>query len=59
MGDDDNGLPSSLSDLKSVIISAEVLVSNAPVGSSASINDGSLTIALAIATRCFALRIVC
>ena len=40
--------PSSFSDLKSAMISPEVLVSNAPVGSSARIKDGSFTIALAI-----------
>jgi hypothetical protein len=35
------------------IISFQVLLSNAPVGSSANINFGSITKALAIATLCF------
>lgn len=38
---------------KTDIISSVVLLSSAPVGSSASITDGSLTIARAIAARCF------
>ena len=43
----------SLSRGKSAMISPEVLVSNAPVASSVRIKDGSFTIALAMATRCF------
>ena len=42
-----------LSALNKSIISAEVFVSSAPVGSSARITDGLLTIARAIATLCF------
>ena len=38
---------------KTDIISSVVLLSSAPVGSSASITDGLLTIARAIAARCF------
>lgn len=38
---------------KTDIISSVVLLSSAPVGSSTSITDGSLTIARAIAARCF------
>lgn len=46
-------LPDSFSFSKTDIISSVVLLSSAPVGSSASITDGSLTIARAIAARCF------
>lgn len=45
-------MPFLFKSLKSFITSFEVLESNAPVGSSAKITDGLLTIALAIATLC-------
>lgn len=52
-------LPDSFSFSKTDIISSVVLLSSAPVGSSASITDGSLTIARAIAARCFVRPTAC
>ena len=44
--------PFLFNDINNCIISRDVLLSSAPVGSSAIINLGWLTIARAIATRC-------
>ena len=44
--------PSLLSSVKSAIISSQVLVSSAPVGSSARISNGFVTMARAIEIRC-------
>ena len=45
--------PLALSSLNTLRMASVVLESKAPVGSSARIKSGSLTIVLAIATRCF------